>query len=85
MAQILRALADLPENLGTIPITMWRPLPVCKTSSRGSDTSAGFLEHCSHVFHRHTCRQTNVHIKYMNKTFKKNIFMKTKRSNVQKM
>lgn len=62
MAQQLRALAALPNDLGSIPSTYLQLTTVCNSSSRSSNNS-----------HRYTCRlNTNAHkIKIIFKRFRK--------------
>ena len=59
MVQWLRALAVLPEDLGSIPALIWQPAIVYNSSPR---RSSGFYGHCMHMVHRYTFRQTLIHI-----------------------
>ena len=45
MAQPLRALTVLPEDLGSIPAPTWQFTIVCNSSSRGPNTHGKLLRH----------------------------------------
>jgi hypothetical protein len=67
MAQGLRALTILAEDLGLIPCA-------CMASLVPEDLrpSSGLLELCTHMVHRHTCKQsTHSHIIKVNACIKR--------------
>jgi hypothetical protein len=68
MAQWLRALAAFPEDTGS---SLSTHMAVHNPVSENLVPFSGLQEHCTHIVHRHTCRQ-NIHTDNIKYIFTKN-------------